>query len=107
MTTVTYINVDGSSKIVEARPGDSIMLLAISNGINGIVAECGGNMMCATCHVYIGENCVSSLTPVTDVESEILDGTASERRSTSRLGCQVIVPDDLDNIDVYLPEHQL
>ena len=53
MPKVTYVHPDGARETLEIPLGTSIMRAAIINGVDGIVAECGGEMMCATCHVYV------------------------------------------------------
>ena len=55
MISITYIEHDGTERVIEARPGSSVMLAAVTNGIPGIDADCGGSMACATCHVYVDE----------------------------------------------------
>jgi 2Fe-2S ferredoxin len=106
MTTVTFIRPDNTSQRVEAEDGASVMLAALTHGIDGIVAECGGSAVCATCHVYVDEAWVAKLDPVSDDEDALLDGTAAERRPTSRLSCQIKVSPALDGLMVRLPERQ-
>ncbi len=53
MPSLTYVHPDGTKQSVEVPAGKRIMQAAIGAGIDGIVAECGGQAMCATCHVYI------------------------------------------------------
>ena len=55
MPSVTYISPDGTETTLEGRDGDSVMDLAVKNGVKGIVAECGGACACETCHVYVDE----------------------------------------------------
>ena len=50
---VTYVSPDGQKTEVDVEEGDNIMQAAVANNIEGIVGECGGSMMCATCHVYV------------------------------------------------------
>ncbi len=107
MPRITYVWPDGSSRSIAVAPGDTVMVTAVSNGVDGIVAECGGNMMCATCHVYVDAICVDALGPMSEAESEALTGTASERRENSRLSCQIAMPDGLDDLIVHLPSEQL
>jgi 2Fe-2S ferredoxin len=106
MTTITFIHPDNTSQRVEAEDGASVMLAALTHGIDGIVAECGGSAVCATCHVYVDEAWVAKLDPVSDDEDALLDGTAAERRPTSRLSCQIKVSPALDGLMVRLPERQ-
>ena len=82
------------------------MLAATRHGLDGIVAECGGNAMCATCHVYVDAAWLARLPPMTDEEDALLDGTAAERRANSRLSCQLVVSPEMDGLIVYLPETQ-
>ena len=55
MPKITYIASDGNETIVDAKEGMSVMQSAVNNGVDGIVAECGGACSCATCHVYVDE----------------------------------------------------
>ncbi|WCB93308.1 Rhodocoxin [Baekduia alba] len=106
MPTITYIEADGEQHEVAVAAGTTIKDAAIANGIDGIVAECGGNAMCATCHVYVDPTWADRLPAMEPVEDELLEDTASPREATSRLGCQVAVGDDLDGLVVRLPEAQ-
>jgi 2Fe-2S ferredoxin len=103
---VTYVSTDGEHDEVELATGTTIKDGALENGVEGIVAECGGNAMCATCHVYVDESWLEKLPARSDVEDELLDSTACERTETSRLSCQIRMTDDLDGLVVHLPEEQ-
>jgi 2Fe-2S ferredoxin len=105
MPTITYIHRDGSEDRVEAADGVSVMRAALQNGIAGIVGECGGQAMCATCHVYV--DLAVELPARSDDEDEMLDGTACERTDESRLGCQLRAGTDFDSLVVRLPERQV
>lgn len=107
MASITYVHADGTRRTVPAEPGDSVMLTAVAHGVDGIVAECGGHMMCATCHVYVDETCLDALPAADEVERETLEGAASEIRRNSRLGCQVVLPEGLEELVVHLPETQV
>lgn len=82
------------------------MRAAVENGILGILAECGGSAMCATCHVYVDERYLDRLAPMNATEDAMLDSTAAERRPNSRLSCQITMTDDLDGLIVQLPPTQ-
>ena len=104
--SVTYISYAGDTHQVSVPIDDSVMEGAIRNGIDGIVAECGGACQCATCHVYVDEAFLGLLNPIQEDEDEMLNTTASERRTNSRLGCQVPVTKKLDGLIVRTPERQ-
>jgi 2Fe-2S ferredoxin len=103
---VTYVSSDGERDEVELTPGTTVKDGALENGVEGIVAECGGNAMCATCHVYVDERWMEKLPERSDVEDELLDSTACERTEASRLSCQIRMSDELDGLVVHLPEEQ-
>jgi len=107
MPTIVFVTHDGASKTVEAAVGVSVMQAALNSGITEIVAECGGSMMCATCHVYVREPWADKLPAMTATESEMLTMTASERKPQSRLSCQIKMNAELDGITVDLPESQI
>jgi 2Fe-2S ferredoxin len=106
LLSATYIQADGSETTIEAPDGTSIMQAAITNGVPGILAECGGAASCATCHVYVDEAWLERLPLMGDDENEMLDCTAAERRPNSRLSCQIELSSDLDGIVVRMPETQ-
>jgi len=107
MPKVTFFAHDGKATTVEEPDGVSVMQAAQNAGLTGIVAECGGSMMCATCHVYVREPWGSKLPQMTATESEMLTMTVSERKPSSRLSCQIVLSDALDGIVVDLPEKQV
>ena len=106
MPRVTYISHDETAKTLDIDVGTSVMQAAIFNGIDGIVAECGGSCMCATCHVYVREDQLALTPPMEADEDAMLEGTASERKPNSRLSCQLVVTPEMDGLVVYLPETQ-
>ncbi|HEX2494822.1 MAG TPA: 2Fe-2S iron-sulfur cluster-binding protein, partial [Steroidobacter sp.] len=53
MARITFVEASGERKEVEATLGESVMRAAINNSVNGIAAECGGCLSCATCHAYV------------------------------------------------------
>jgi 2Fe-2S ferredoxin len=81
------------------------MLGAIENGIEGIVAECGGACSCATCHCYVDESWIDKTGRAEDMEEALIE-CAEKPRETSRLSCQIEVTEDLDGLVVHLPESQ-
>jgi 2Fe-2S ferredoxin len=107
MPKVTYVSPDGAEVEVEAEAGTSVMIAAITHDVDGIVAECGGSLMCATCHVYVDEAFAERLSPMSPDEDEMLDAAASERTQRSRLSCQIVLTDELDGLVVQLPETQI
>ena len=91
MQKITFVNPDGSRTSVDAKAGETVMSVAVANGIDGIVAECGGSMMCATCHCYVDDAWSGQTGDRQDGEDDMLECAASEVRETSRLSCQIKV----------------
>ena len=107
MPKVTYVHPNGARQVLDVPLGTSVMRAAIVNGVDGIVAECGGEMMCATCHVYVEPEQLDRTSPQSDDEKAMLEFTASERKPNSRLSCQLVATPELDGLVVYLPETQV
>jgi 2Fe-2S ferredoxin len=98
---VTFLNSHGQKRDVQAALGSNVMMAAIFNGIPGIEGECGGSMACGTCHVYVTRS-PAMLPGITDAERDILD-LSENVRDNSRLGCQIVLTQDLDGLMVELP----
>ncbi|EKE67553.1 MULTISPECIES: 2Fe-2S iron-sulfur cluster-binding protein [Rhodobacterales] len=106
MPTITYLLADGTKTDIKVDVGANVMRTAIDADIPGIVAECGGAAMCATCHVYLEPETESVFTAISDVEEEMLECVADDRQPESRLSCQLNVPAGVDRITVRLPKTQ-
>ncbi|RCK21760.1 2Fe-2S iron-sulfur cluster-binding protein [Thalassospira lucentensis] len=103
MTTLTFIQPDGSEKSVAATEGRSLMEIAQGAGVAGIVAECGGSAACATCHVVLPQDVFDRLGPPEEHEEDMLDFADAPREPCSRLSCQVNVTSDMDGMTVRVP----
>ncbi|MEU1956610.1 2Fe-2S iron-sulfur cluster-binding protein [Nocardia rhamnosiphila] len=86
--------------------GLTVMEGARQEGVEGIVAECGGGAICGTCHVIVDGAWFERCGPV-DPGEEVLLGLSPEREATSRLACQIEVTAELDGVTVTIPENQL
>jgi len=106
MPDITFIHPDGTEQGMEAPSGVSLMQMATGAGVAGIIAECGGSAMCATCHVYVDPAWLNKLPTPLGNELEMLECTSSERRPESRLSCQIKLTDELQGLVVRLPESQ-
>ena len=106
MPDITFIHPDGSEQGFEALEGISVMQAATGAGVRGIVAECGGSAMCATCHVYVDPGWADRLPAPLSNELEMLECTAAERQPTSRLACQIRITAALQGLVVRVPERQ-
>ena len=106
MTTITYIEPSGRAVAVDVAEGWSLMQGATTNGVDGIVGECGGSCACATCHCYVDLARLNDLLPPGDNELGMLDNVVAERRPNSRLACQIKAGAQLEGLVVTLPESQ-
>ena len=105
MTKITFKDKLGDSKTIEVENGLTVMEGAIQNDIQGIDADCGGSMACATCHVYVEEKWFNKLPKAEEAEVDMID-MAYEPKKNSRLSCQLIVSEELDGLIVTTPSKQ-
>ena len=105
MPKITYISHNGKKNTVDVAAGLSVMEGAIQNNIDGIDADCGGSMACATCPVYVAGNWTNKIEKIQDSEQDMLD-MAYEPKKNSRLSCQIIISNELDGLEVTTPLKQ-
>ena len=105
MPKITYIEHNANSKTIEVDNGLTVMEGAVQNNVQGIDADCGGGMACATCHVYVEDSWFSKLLKAEDAEQDMID-MAYKPNKNSRLSCQIIVSDEIDGLTVTTPEKQ-
>ena len=106
MPRVTYISQDQKKTTLDIDVGTSVMQAAVLHGVDGIIAECGGSCMCATCHVYVDDAQLALTPPMQPDEDAMLEATASPRQPNSRLSCQLVMSAEMDGLVVHLPELQ-
>ena len=105
MPKVTYIEFNGKQHEVNVESGLSIMEGAVQNGVPGIDADCGGACACATCHVYVKEDWLEKVSEKSEMEEAMLS-LSPDRKLNSRLACQIPITDELDGLEVSMPEFQ-
>lgn len=104
MPSITFRFADGrAEREVAFEPGQSVMQAAVNNDIPGVVGECGGEMSCATCHVYVDAEWTGRIRSMSNAEEEIVE-VVERPEPNSRLGCQVRLSDVQDGIVVTVPE---
>ena len=102
MGKVTFVASDGSEQVVELMNGQSVMEGAKAHGIAGIEAKCGGQCICATCHVYVDDLWLAHTGERSESEEDLLDFVEGVT-SGSRLSCQIIMSEQLDGLIVRVP----
>ena len=107
MHAITFIHSNGKNDRVDVTDGESAMQAATRHGLDGILAECGGNAMVATCHVYVDDDWLARLPRMGDDEDALLDGAAAARQPNSRLSCQIKLTPELDGLVLRLPDRQI
>lgn len=106
MSQVVFVAPDGTRHEVDATEDCSAMNAALDNFVPGIMGECGGELSCATCHVFVRGEWDDVLPAVSPEEDALLEATATERTKSSRLACQIPCRADTDGIVLQLPVDQ-
>lgn len=101
MPRVIFVRPGGERLELDVAAGKSLLDIAWENDID-IEGTCEGALACSTCHVIVDPDFFGRLPDPSEDEDDMLD-LAWGLTPTSRLGCQVIVTDDLDGLVVSLP----
>ena len=102
MPKLTFIEKDGNRKEVDAPVGLSVMEIAHRFDVD-IEGACEGSLACATCHVIVDPQWYGKLNEPSEDEEDMLD-LAFGLKPTSRLGCQIVMTEELDGLVVELPK---
>ena len=101
MPTMVFIERDGRRREVDAPLGLSVLEIAHKHDID-IEGACEGSLACSTCHVIVDAEWYGRLREASEEEEDMLD-LAFNLTRTSRLGCQIVVTEELDGLVVQLP----
>ncbi|MGB8366441.1 MAG: 2Fe-2S iron-sulfur cluster-binding protein [Rhizomicrobium sp.] len=101
MPRLIVVRSTGDETVIEGQAGPSVMALMRDNGIDELLALCGGCCSCATCHVWVDPAFIDRLPEMGDQENDLLN-SSGHRKANSRLSCQIKMTDDLDGLRVTL-----
>lgn len=99
---IHFTTPDGRTITCAARPGDTVMQVAVAHNVETIIGECGGAMVCATCHCHVPPDWLAAVGPRGDIEDDVLDCIDAEVTEASRLSCQIRLTPALDGLVVRL-----
>jgi ferredoxin len=102
MVKVSFVTGDGRTVTAEGQPGQRLLELGQGIGMP-LEGTCEGQMACSTCHVIIAADWFDRLPCAVEDEEDMLDLAAGVTR-TSRLACQIVLTDDIDGLEVRIPD---
>ena len=82
---------------IDADVQTSLLTAITQSGMQDSFGICGGACGCSSCQVYIDEEKFSFLSPMEEMEKHLLEDMAHELRATSRLACQIILTQDMED----------
>ena len=101
MPKLVVVTRDGTEHALEGRSGYSVMEVIRDNGVDELLALCGGGCSCATCHVHVDPDWIASVGTAPAEEDDLLD-MSDYRIETSRLSCQIDLTEALDGLRVTI-----
>ena len=102
MTLIRFISADGNEEQDVLAPAGSRLLDIAQNVGQPLEGTCEGQMACSTCHVIVDPDWYDLLAEASEDEEDMLD-LAFNLTKTSRLGCQIIITEELDGLTLRLP----
>ncbi len=102
MVKITFVTAQDKRIAAEAAPGARLLEIGQNAGLP-LEGTCEGQMACSTCHVVVAAEWFAKLPPASDDEEDMLDLAAGVTR-TSRLSCQIVLTEELDGLEVRVPE---
>ncbi|MFV8816981.1 2Fe-2S iron-sulfur cluster-binding protein [Haliea sp. E17] len=106
MVKIIYKEADGIEHVLDVPEGMSLMQAAVDNGVPSIIGECGGQMACGTCLVYVDAVWRTQTGEPGDMEEATLELHADNPNAGKRLSCQIKATPELDGLVVHLPVSQ-
>ncbi|MFM9829502.1 MAG: 2Fe-2S iron-sulfur cluster-binding protein [Sphingomonas sp.] len=103
MPQLIVVTRNGEERTINGEAGLSVMEVLRDGGVDEILALCGGNCSCATCHVHVDPEFAAKLPKMSEDENDLLEST-SDRTEYSRLSCQIAFTEALDGLKVTVAE---
>lgn len=102
MVKVCFVTAEGQRINAEAEAGAVLLEVAQAAGMP-LEGTCEGQMACSTCHVIVPREWFAKLPRASADEEDMLD-LAAGVTGTSRLSCQIELTDELDGLEVQIPD---
>lgn len=97
---ISIVDRNGNEGMYEVPEGIQLNLMEFCKALElPVEGTCGGMALCASCHVYVESD--HNILDRSDVEEEMLDMTFNVQPN-SRLGCQIILNEELEGLKVRL-----
>ncbi len=106
MIKLTFVQADGARVEAEASLGTSLMQAAVNAGVDAIAAECGGACACGTCHCALPQEWFERVAAPEADEADMLEFVI-DPQPTSRLSCQVLVTEEMQGMEINVPDTQV
>lgn len=107
MTDISFIDCEGVERqVLNTPPGLTLMEIAVSQEIPGIIGRCGGFATCGTCHVYLVALVGGEFAPPTETEIDVLAGVSADVTAQSRLACQLTINERHSSVVATTPDIQ-
>ena len=103
MPTLIVTKRNGETVELEGKAGLSVMEVIRDNGIDELLALCGGCCSCATCHVHVDPAFANVVAKMDEDENDLLD-SSDHRNAQSRLSCQIPFGPALDGLRVTIAQ---
>lgn len=102
MVRVRFTTSRGQVTEADGEPGDVLLRVGQAAGVP-LEGTCEGQMACSTCHVIVGSEWFGKLPPASEEEEDMLDFAAGVQ-PTSRLSCQIELTQDIDGMELVVPD---
>jgi len=104
--TMTSIEIKARDRVgaefdLQTVTGSTVMETLRDAGLD-VEALCGGCCSCATCHVYVDADWLTTVGPRGDSEDELLRLSEHLDADRSRLGCQIKLDEQHEGLTVTL-----
>ena len=100
---LNVITPDGEEHVLQGEDGVSVKETILQANLD-ILALCGGNCSCGTCHVHVDPDWIESLSEAEQDETELVRDSECYDVSVSRLSCQIKCSPSLDGLRVTIQE---
>ena len=99
---LNVINREGENTTIDVEEGATIRDAIVNKLLPTNYGNCGGDCICGSCQVHVVPNDFEKLKSAEEDEIETLESMAINSITHSRLGCQVILDKEHNNITVTI-----